>query len=213
MACPLCNKRAAKRWCPAKGERICAVCCGTEREVTIDCPSDCEFLAAARRYEAEHRKPLPPDEVPYPDVELSPELIHELRPVLSGLGFQILNTARENPAMVDADALAALSALAEAYRTLAFGLYYEKPPEAGFAREVYSRLAEFIAEVKKQQAERTGFATVKDSEVFCLLVFLLRVAKHNTNGRPRSRAFLDFLRAQYPKEASLAPEPPRIITP
>jgi hypothetical protein len=213
MACPLCNKRPAKRWCPAKGERICAVCCGTEREVTMDCPSDCEFLVAARRYEAEHRKPLPPDEVPYPDVEFPPEVIHELRPVLSGLGFQILKAARENPAMVDADALAALSALAEAYRTRAAGLYYERPPEAGCAREVYSRLAEFIAEVKKQQTERTGFATLKDSEVFHLLVFLLRVAKHNTNGRPRSRAFLDFLRAQYPKEAGLEREPPRIITP
>lgn len=46
---------------------ICAICCGAEREVSIDCPSDCRYLLEARRYEAEHRKPVPADEVPYPD--------------------------------------------------------------------------------------------------------------------------------------------------
>ncbi len=49
MSCPICEKRKAARFCPAKGEKICAVCCGTEREVTIDCPSDCAYLLAAHR--------------------------------------------------------------------------------------------------------------------------------------------------------------------
>src|SRR2546429_6036822 len=39
---------------PAKGETICAICCGTGREVTIDCAPDCPHLAAAHRYEDEH---------------------------------------------------------------------------------------------------------------------------------------------------------------
>ena len=41
MSCPICEKRPAKRFCPAKGEKICAICCGEGREVTIDCPMDC----------------------------------------------------------------------------------------------------------------------------------------------------------------------------
>ena len=57
MSCAICEKRPPKRYCPAKGEKICAICCGREREVTIDCPSDCPHLTAAHRYEAEHRKP------------------------------------------------------------------------------------------------------------------------------------------------------------
>ncbi|MCL6566350.1 MAG: hypothetical protein K6U09_07985 [Acidobacteriia bacterium] len=213
MACPLCQKRTAKRWCPAKGERICAVCCGTEREVTVDCPSDCEFLIAARRYEADHRPSLPPEAVPYPDVAVTVELLHELRPVLAELGLEILKLSREHPPMVDADVLAALHALTESCRTLVSGLYYEKPPEAGYARALYVRLAEAIARIRARQAERVGFAALKDSEVLALLVFLLRLARYHSNGRPRSRAFLDFLRAQYPKQAGLAPEPPRIIVP
>jgi hypothetical protein len=42
--CPLCRSRKAKRACPAKGEAICATCCGTKRRVEIDCPEDCVYL-------------------------------------------------------------------------------------------------------------------------------------------------------------------------
>jgi hypothetical protein len=45
QVCPLCRSRRGKRLCPAKGERICAHCCGTKRLVEIDCPSDCVYLA------------------------------------------------------------------------------------------------------------------------------------------------------------------------
>ena len=54
--CPICGKRRPERFCPAKCEKICAICCGTEREVALDCPSDCSFLIAAHRYEIEHWK-------------------------------------------------------------------------------------------------------------------------------------------------------------
>ncbi|MDR3721481.1 MAG: hypothetical protein P4L00_07770 [Candidatus Acidoferrales bacterium] len=57
MSCAICEKRPPTRYCPAKGVKICAICCGREREVTIDCPADCPHLIAAHRYEAEHRKP------------------------------------------------------------------------------------------------------------------------------------------------------------
>jgi len=213
VSCPICEKRKPKRFCPAKTEKICAVCCGTEREVTIDCPSDCAYLVAARRYEAEHPQPLPPEEVPHPDVDVSPDLIHERRAVVSGFSYHILKFALENRAVNDADVLAALAALADTFRTLGTGLYYEKPPDSSARRGLYELLLHFVEEVRKQESERAGFAILKDSEVFHLLVFLLRVGKRQTNGRPRSRAFLDFLRAQFPRSAELQPEPPRIIVP
>ena len=213
VSCPICAKRAANRWCPAKSERICAVCCGTEREVTIDCPSDCSYLVAARRYEEEHRKPVAPEEVPYPEVEFGADLVHDRRMVVSGLAYHILKCAAENRGAADRDAIDALAALAETYRTLGSGIYYEKPPDAPLARGIYAQLAHFIQEFKKTEAERAGFSALKDSEVFLLLVFLLRVARHRTNGRPKSRAYLDFLRAQFPRAAELEKEAPRIIAP
>ena len=155
MACPICEKRKTERFCPAKGEKICAVCCGTEREVTIDCPWSCGYLRAARRYEQEHPKPVPAEEVPFPEVDVRQDLIHERRPVVSGLGFTILIYAagqgRGNE-LVDWQAMAALTALAETYRTLGSGIYYEKTPDEPEARGLYGKLAEFIQKSQKDGA-------------------------------------------------------------
>jgi len=51
----------------------------------------------------------------------------------------------------------------------------------------------------------------------CLTVFLLRMALSKTSGRPKSRAFIDFLFAQFPEQKSVIASPDdvgsRIITP
>jgi hypothetical protein len=74
-------------------------------------------------------------------------------------------------------------------------------------------LAAFLAELKKEETQQTGFGGLKDFQAYQLLVFLLRVAKYETNGRPRSRAFLEFLRAQFPRSPETQPEASRIIVP
>ncbi len=211
--CPICGKRKPERFCPAKGEKICAVCCGTEREVTIDCPTDCAYLAAAHRYEDEHPKPVAESEIPFPDIEVSRDLVHEQRPVISGLAYTILKYGAEQRSLADPDAMAALEALAETYRTLGSGIYYEKPPDAALPQGLYAALAKFLEDYKKQETERSGFPSLKNTEIFHLLVFLLRVGRSRSNGRPRSRRLLEFLRAQFPRSPELEREPPRIITP
>jgi hypothetical protein len=55
---------------------------------------------------------------------------------------------------------------------------------------------------------------MRDNDMFLFLVFLLRVGRQQTSGRPKSRAYLEFLRGQFPKTvAAPEPEPPRIIVP
>lgn len=211
--CPICGKRKPERFCPAKGEKICARCCGTEREVSIDCPAECAYLAAAHRYEDEHRPPLKESEIPFAEVAISRDLIHERRPVVSGLAYTILKYGAEQRSLADADALAALDALAESFRTLGSGIYYEKPPDAALPQGLYVALAKFLEDYKKQEAEKSGFSSLKNTEVFHLLVFLLRVGRSRANGRPRSRRYLEFLRAQFPRAPELEREQPRIITP
>jgi len=213
VICPICEKRRPKRFCPAKGENICAICCGTYREVTIDCPSDCPHLLAARRYEIEHRKPLAAQDFPFPDVQFPVDIIRRNGEALSGIGLTILSFAEQNSAVRDPEILAAVAALAETYRTLESGIYFERPPEAPLPRALYAHLAQSLREFKKQEAQQTGFSKLKDSEIFRLLVFLLRMGRRETNGRSRSRAFLDFLRAQLPKTAKTESAAPRIILP
>jgi hypothetical protein len=211
--CPLCGKRRPERFCPAKGEKICAVCCGTEREVTLDCPSDCSYLIAARRYEEEHRKPLVESEMPFPDILFSPDVIYEHQPLVTGFGFAIVKSAAAERGLVDRDVLEALTALAETYRTLVSGIYYEKPPSALFAKGLYDALGAFLQDYRKQEAAQPGFRTIKDAEILYALVFLSRMARSRASERPRARRFIDFLRAQFPAAQQAQKEESRIVMP
>ncbi len=212
MSCPICEKRKAARFCPAKGEKICAVCCGTEREVTIDCPSDCSYLVAAHRYEDEHRRSLPAD-TPLLDEKIPQDIVYTHQQLMAALAFSIAKFCAVQPAAVDSDVLAALQALAQTYKTLSSGIIYEKPPGAPLPRELYAALITLISEIKKQQAERASSAGLKDAELFYLLVFLYRMGLLRTNGRPRSRRFIEFLRGQFPQSPELKREESRIIVP
>jgi len=212
VSCAICEKRKAERFCPAKGAKICAVCCGTGREVSIDCPQDCAYLVAAHRYEDQHQRSLPAD-TPLLDVKVSQDVIYAHQNVLSGLAFTAAKFSAAHPATTDPDVLAALQALAETYKTLGSGILYEKPPEATLPRELYAVLAAFLNESKQQNAERAAAPAVKDSEVFTLLVFLFRMGLLHTNGRPRARRYLEFLRSQFPAAPELKREESRIIVP
>lgn len=214
MSCPICGKRPPKRFCPAKGEKICAICCGREREVTINCPSGCPHLLAAHRYEAEHRQPLSAEEFPYRDIQFPVDFVYERWPVVTSIATAILLFHLQHKDVDDSAVSSALEALAEMYRTLGSGIYYERPPDAPLARALYAQIAHGLQEFQKNELGHSNFPRLKDSDIFQLLVFLLRVGKQESNGRPRSRAFLDFLRARFPLPADALPqETPRIIVP
>ena len=213
MSCAICEKRPPKRFCPAKGEKICAICCGREREVTIDCPSDCPHLMAAHRWEAEHRKPLTAEQYPYRDVSVREDFVYERWAVITGFAATILDFQIQHKDLNDGAVCSAVEALAETFRTLGTGIYYERPPDAPIARALYGRIAEFLQEFRKSESGRPGIPSLKDADVFHLLVFLLRVARQETNGRSRSRAFLGFLQARFPVSPGAQKEAPRIIVP
>jgi len=211
--CPICNKRRAERYCPAKGEKICAVDCGTEREVTIDCPPDCSYLIAAHRWELAHPKPIPESEIPFPDVAVSRQQVQMRNATFYGLGYMIVTYASEQRLLTDAEVFDAVESLATTYRTLTSGIYYENPPAGALAAGLYATLAKLLQEEKKTEANQPGSSGLKDSEIFHLLVFFLRFARLRSNGRPRSRAFIEFLRAEYPATTAPTTEERRIILP
>jgi len=210
--CPVCEKRKPARFCPAKGEKICAVCCGTGREVTIDCPSNCSYLVAAHRYEDEHQRSLPAD-TPLLDEKIPQDIVYNHQQLMAALAFSIAKFCAVQRSAADTDVLSAIRALAQTYKTLSSGIIYENPPDAPLPRELYAALTAFVAEVKKQQAERAASATFKDLDLFYLWVFLYRMGLLRTNGRPRSRRFIEFLRSQFPQSPELKREESRIIVP
>ena len=199
------------------------MCCGREREVSIDCPSDCSYLAAAHRYEDQHQRELPAD-TPLLDAKIPQDVIYMHQNFLSGLAFVVAKFAATHPETADPDVLAAVEALAGTHKTLSSGILYEKPPAAPLPRELYAALAAFVAEAR-QEATRAGASpnsssvalsggsAIKDAELFALLVFFYRMGLLRTNGRPRARRFIEFLRGQFPAAPELQREESRIIVP
>ncbi|MGD0922588.1 MAG: hypothetical protein ABSA70_12610 [Terriglobia bacterium] len=212
MACPICQKRKPKRFCPARAETICAVCCGTEREVTIDCPSDCTYLVASRSYDLERRE-VDWSKVPFSDTKIPASFVVAHEKLLLALSYAICLQARDDRLAVDADVLASLQALAETYRTLSSGLYYEKLPDYRVQRELYEKLKAAVEDFRKAEAQQAGLSGTRDGEIREAVVFLAQLGATHTNGRPKSRAYLDFLRTQFKSEEFSKPASNIVLLP
>jgi len=210
--CQICEKRKADRFCPAKAEKICAVCCGTEREASIDCPADCTYLIAAHKYEDQHKRSIPAD-TPFLEERLPPGTLHTHQPLMAALAFTIAKVCMAQPTGTDPDVLAALRALAETYKTLISGIYYEKVPDNPGQREIYTALTALIEDLRQKQAAAGTMETLKNQDIFYVVIFLFRMGLLRSNGRLRSRRFIEFLRGQFPQAEELKREEPRIILP
>jgi hypothetical protein len=172
--------------------------------VTIDCPADCLFLAASREYD-EGRRQVDWSKIPFPDVAIPFEFAESHIPLLMALISSIWKYARDHRQVADTDATAALQALAETYRTLSSGLYYEKPPDYLYQRGLYHVLKGALEEFKHDESERHGLATTRNSDIRDALIFLTRLDAIHEDGRPKGRAFLDLIRTQLGPEASTEP--------
>lgn len=217
MSCVLCETRKEKRFCPALHDRICAQCCGEAREVTIDCPSDCVYLQQAREHEKNHMGELDPAAL-FPQVEVPKQFVYEHEHLLVGLSFALAKSARTDRSLNDQDLIAALAAAARTYETLAnSGLHYPVSPGSLGQQAVVAELEKTLKEYREIEQKHRGFTTLRDSDVLRALVFLVRMAHARTSGRPKSRALIDSLFAQFPEKESLieTPEnaPSRIIVP
>jgi hypothetical protein len=199
LICPICNKRKAKRLCPARAQSICSVCCGTEREVTIDCPSDCLFLVDSRQYDLS-RLEIDWSKLPFADVTVKRSFAQEHSRLLLQIDYAICQYATEYHDVVDADVLVALQTLAETYRTKTSGIIYEKALDYALQRAMYDKLKESIANFRQNEARTAGTTTVRDSEVRDALIFLTQLCAAHMNGRPKGRAYLDLIRQQFPEE-------------
>jgi hypothetical protein len=84
-------------------------------------------------------------------------------------------------------------------------------------QEVAAGLQAMIKEYREAEEKHRGYSTLKDSELLKALVFLVRMAQARMSGRPKSRAFVDFLFTQFPEKQSVLATPDdvgnRIITP
>jgi hypothetical protein len=204
VLCKICGKRRARRACPAVHGDICSICCGTEREVSLACPLECEFLREAHR----HEKPLPVDGElrADADVAVSEDFLREQEELLLFSIFSLVEAALRTAGAVDGDVLDALAALIQTRRTAQSGLVYETRASNTIGAQVQRAFTESLADYQKVRVERESLAPVRDSDLLKILVFLRRMGLQNHNGRPRGRMFIDLLHQMTPPSA--APKAP-----
>jgi len=209
VICAICQKRREKRFCPAIHGRICPQCCGEQREVTLDCPSDCVYLQQAR----EHEKPrgmadVNPSDI-FLQVDIGDEFLYQREHLIMGLSFALAKSVRADRSLKDTDLIAALTSLAKTCETLVnSGLHYETPLPNAAQHMVAAEVQNMLKEFREAEQKHIGYVQLRDSEVLRALVFMVRMAYGRTSGRPKSRAFVDFLLAQFPEKPAgvAAPE-------
>ena len=198
--------------------RICPQCCGEQREVTLDCPSDCPYLLQAR----EHEKPRPADQLDaaglFLHITVSDQFMYEKEHLLMGLTYALAKAARSDRSLHDQDLIQTLSVLARSYeRRVNSGLHYEQPLTSDSQRRAAAEVETMIKEYREAEQKHMGYSTLRESDVLKALVFLLRLAHGRTSGRPKSRAFVDFLFSQFPEKETAVATPQeagsRIILP
>lgn len=145
MVCPLCRERQARRACPGVGQQICAVCCGTKRQVEIACPPGCGYLAAAQVH--------PPASVRRQQ-ERDVGFLMAMREGLSNRESELfwviltfLAGYRADPLvrLVDEDLAEGAGALAATYETAGRGLIYEHRPQSLASQRLVTDLKAFFA--------------------------------------------------------------------
>ncbi len=208
-ACPLCRARKGKRNCPAKGQPICAACCGAQRLVEIDCPADCTWLQGQHAghwegRETERRRDLR---------RVAPfvERLDEGRAQLFFLALVGLTGLRaERPALDDALLLDAVRSLHRTVETRRKGLLYEHPTEDARAAAV----AGDLRGVFEAHGEDGRSLAPADDDLAAVLAALEAALEAARRESPGGHAFLDAaarLAARLGGAPRPAPGKPRLI--
>ena len=210
MVCAICEIRRPKRYCPGVRGEICSLCCGAEREVSVHCPLDCEYLQDSRKHDK--TSPVNPDTFPNQDIRVTDDFLHENEELLVFLGRAVMAAVLQIDA-VDNDVREALDALIRTYRTLQSGVYYETRPQNPLAGAIFSAMQNAVVELRRVEQEDRGVAHTRDAQVLGLLVFLQRLELDRNNGRRLGRAFIDFLRTFFAPQGEPQAAAPSLLVP
>jgi len=142
-------------------------------------------------------------------VDIGDEFLYQREHLIMGLSFALAKSVRADRSLKDTDLIAALTSLAKTCETLVnSGLHYETPLPNAAQHMVAAEVQNMLKEFREAEQKHIGYVQLRDSEVLRALVFMMRMAYGRTSGRPKSRAFVDFLLAQFPEKPAgvAAPE-------
>ena len=154
--CPLCERRRARRACPALGHQICAVCCGTKRITEITCPPDCGYLASAKTHPpaALQRQQERDAQFVLPVIRGLSERQYQLFFLVQGTLYQLAQTG-ELP-VDDQIVRDTVQALAATYETASKGIIYEHQAASLHAERLSRELKPLLEGEEGQRPVASG---------------------------------------------------------
>ena len=224
MTCPSCGARKARRSCPALGQRICTLCCGTKRLTEIRCPADCPYLASSREHPTAAARRQQEQ-----DLALLAGLMRNFNDRQAELLLAVtLFLARYRPddlqTAIDQDVGDAAAALAATFETASHGVIYDHRAASLPAERLVARLRPLLEETARRMGPGPPEGNARDAAV---VLRRIEGAVRDLAGRPSlsgsdtRRPFLDILeRATRGRDLPSTPdgrEPdpgaPRLIVP
>ena len=209
MKCTVCNKRKAKRPCPALGRDgiICPLCCGEKRVLELDCPETCEYLKAGREHEsAEFSKRLRSQDPA--EQEKSRRILAENQDVVAHLEYTIAQQRLSSRDLTDRDVSKAVSILLDAYRTEDKGILYERNTDDLRVEPIRMELREVLESYRNPEGkEEKGIVDPQHTRlplknaIECL-EFLQSMIEASSKDRRSAGSYVDFLARMTPKAES-----------
>ena len=191
----LCETRKPRRNCIAIGKDICSQCCGSKREIEVDCPLDCSYLVAGR----DHETLADPGEYPNREVDVSEAFRNRNEALYILLLATIQQASAQDPATYDSDVREAMAVLVEKYRAIRNGGSFEPQWKSQRAAAMVVFFEKKITEFRESRVGEDSNVEAFDTEtMFKLIVYLDRFARMRTNGRPKGKHFLSLLREMFP---------------
>jgi hypothetical protein len=140
-------------------------------------------------------------------VEIGEQFLYEHEHLIMGLTYALAKAAQAHREMTDGDLIAALTSMCKKQETLVnSGLHYETPITSLSQQAVLAEVHELLKGYREVEQKQLGYSRLHDSDVLGALVFLLRLGYARTSGRPKSRAFVDYVLARFlpEKQSALA---------
>ncbi|MCS6816000.1 MAG: hypothetical protein N0A16_04630 [Blastocatellia bacterium] len=206
--CAKCSKQAARRDCPALGERICPLCCAQLRMLVLACPEPCPYLQDARRTIGERRLGQLLAHLSATGKGSLVEVLAHMSPLLAFLEKAIVDVQRQRfPDLADEEVLAGLENAIRTYETLERGIIYEYRSESPRVQAVTESLLKALERVEDDLAKR-GTRIRKSDELACLRVLAESVRLMKDERETQAYLRVAALFQPYPKS-----EPRLIVVP
>lgn len=212
--CPRCNKRAAKRFCPALSTKICAVCCAQDRMIELACPESCHYLNDAREQTAPRENEMRLKEF-QAEGKMPPKMSELALEIVSLIFGSIVAAQRDKEGVAifdlkDDEILEAINVMFKNLRTEESGLIYEHTSRSPRIDKVSQSIRNIVDKLIGQD---TPEGRVTRSETMRALEFVRSEVeahlKRNDN-KLSSRGFLRYIALYVPwPEAETGP---RIIS-